>query len=425
MKKGHFFYLAIVLLLSCSNMQVEADTATDEALPPAKTVSIPFGGNAFVTQKGPKSDVFIDDNGLENWSQTADVISCYFKVNAKGSLKLWLQHEKASASATIQITVLDKTFSVNTLANKKEAFIGEVQIKEPAYVKVDLKGVKRSEDTFAQKAGLLLGGSAIAVAPTFADDPENFYFSRRGPSCHLNYTLPNADIVYFYSELQVPTGQDNIGSYFMANGFDDGYFGIQVNSATERRVLFSVWEADNQPKTLLLKKGPNVQTGRFDGEGTGGQSYLLYPWKAGISYKFLTKGVPDGAGNTIYTSWFFVPEINDWQLIASFKRQNKSTYITNFSSFIENFEDRLGYTGRKAFYTNQWVQLKNGQWQPIKEITFSIDETAQNKQRLDYNGGIENGKPFLQNGGFINTTIAENAVFKIENKNVAPQINVE
>lgn len=48
-------------------------------------------------------------------------------------------------------------------------------------------------------------------------------------------------VEWFYSEITVPKSNDVIGSYFMANGFAEGYFGIQVNSASERRVLFSVW----------------------------------------------------------------------------------------------------------------------------------------------------------------------------------------
>jgi hypothetical protein len=36
------------------------------------------------------------------------------------------------------------------------------------------------------------------------------------------------DIEWFYSELKVPEASDVIGSYFMANGFSEGYFGIQV-----------------------------------------------------------------------------------------------------------------------------------------------------------------------------------------------------
>ena len=58
----------------------------------------------------------------------------------------------------------------------------------------------------------------------------------------------------------------------MANGFGQGYFGIQVNSLTERRVLFSVWSgySTNDPSTIppewvvtLNKSGPGVTTGSF------------------------------------------------------------------------------------------------------------------------------------------------------------------
>ncbi len=33
--------------------------------------------------------------------------------------------------------------------------------------------------------------------------------------------------------MTVPEGDDIIGSYFMADGFNEGYFGIQVNSPAE------------------------------------------------------------------------------------------------------------------------------------------------------------------------------------------------
>ena len=56
----------------------------------------------------------------------------------------------------------------------------------------------------------------------------------------------------------------------MANGFGEGYFGIQVNSATQRNVLFSVWSGfdTNNPDEIpaeytvrLDKKGEDVKTG--------------------------------------------------------------------------------------------------------------------------------------------------------------------
>jgi Domain of unknown function (DUF5077) len=109
------------------------------------------------------------------------------------------------------------------------------------------------------------------------DEGDFFYWGRRGPSVHLNYLLPDSvDARWFYNELTVPAAEDKVSSYFMVNGFDLGYFGIQVNSTTERRILFVVWSPfdTNDPK-LKLRFGicipfsrifcqkPVIQAGRY------------------------------------------------------------------------------------------------------------------------------------------------------------------
>jgi hypothetical protein len=61
------------------------------------------------------------------------------------------------------------------------------------------------------------------------EDYHFFHWGSRGPSVHLNYESPeNTDIEWFYNEVTVPEGEDIIGSYFMANGFAEGYFGIRL-----------------------------------------------------------------------------------------------------------------------------------------------------------------------------------------------------
>ena len=72
----------------------------------------------------------------------------------------------------------------------------------------------------------------------------------------------------FYNEVTIPKGSDVLHSYYMACGFARGYFGIQVNSKTERRVIFSVWDAGNEAvdrnkvaednKVQLIAKGEDV-----------------------------------------------------------------------------------------------------------------------------------------------------------------------
>ena len=51
----------------------------------------------------------------------------------------------------------------------------------------------------------------------YANDPVNYYWSRRGPSAHVNYTVP-ANGEYFYNEVMVPAGQDVVGLYINGRG---------------------------------------------------------------------------------------------------------------------------------------------------------------------------------------------------------------
>jgi len=148
----------------------------------------------------------------------------------------------------------------------------------------------------------------------------------------------------------VPTAEATVGSYFMANGFQGGYFGMQVNSPTERRFIFSVWspfkthnpnEVPEDYKIELLGKGENTATKVFGGEGTGGHSRLVYPWETEKTYGFLVKGAPSEGftDRTTYTAWVRAvdnPE-EGWILMASWRRPKGANYLTGWYGFAENF----------------------------------------------------------------------------------------
>ena len=410
------------------SLQFFCCAVVNAAIPSVPTnIAIPFAGNAFITRLAEGSVEEINDTGLINWTNTETITTVFFSVGKMGKLNVAIKAKvPLSSKSVVAVSVNGKAVKVNLSGDSeyKTYFVTTVDIISTGYIKVTLQGISKTGTCFAEVSDIIIGGTATTSNVIFANDPANYYWSRRGPSCHLNYTTPAADKEYFYSELTVPIGEDKIASYFMANGFGEGYFGIQVNSATERRILFSVWDpAEGQGQTTLVKKGTDVTAGRFDGEGTGGQSYLLFNWKAGTTYKFLTKAKPDATGSTIYTSWFFAPEIGEWKLISSWKRPDISKYLTGFHSFLENFEPSQGYLSRSAIWSNQWVRLANENWNEVTEVKFTVDATAKNKQRLDYTGGIKNGQFFLKNGGFFNSNIAPNTMFKKSATGIAPVID--
>ena len=279
---------------------------------------------------------------------------------------------------------------------------------------------------FAEASELMVSSATDGLKLDYVKNNEGnmFYWGRRGPSVHLGYTMPrDKKIEYAYSELTVPVGEDPIGSYFMANGFGEGYYGIQVKSPTERWILFSVWSpfhTDNPrdipeaDRVVLLGKGEGVRVGEFGSEGSGGQSFLVFPWKAGVTYRFLNSVKPDGQGNSIYTAWFGEVGKDGWKLIARFKRPKTDKYLTGFHSFLENFADRIGYLGRRALHGNQWVCDIDGKWHEITEARFTGDATAGGRHRLDYAGGVEGKGFYLRNGGFFSERVEINQSFQRE-----------
>ncbi|MCW1925499.1 DUF3472 domain-containing protein [Luteolibacter arcticus] len=368
--------------------------------------TVPLAGNAYVTS----------GEGGQRWDDPKMVRSIYFRVDRSAELKLALKATVPQGESKIRATVEGKTFNAD-LKGSADFALGTIKVKEAGYVRVDLQGVTKDGPVFAEAGELLVSSETRDLTVAFVKDNEGnrFYWGRRGPSVHLGYKLPEkTTIEWFYNEVTVPEGKDPIGSYFMANGFGEGYFGIQVNSPTERRVLFSVWspfstdkpsEIPEDQRIALLAKGDGVHGGEFGGEGSGGQSYLRFPWKAGTTYRFLNRAKPDGKGHTVYTAWFFAPEANKWQLVASFKRPKTDKHMTGMHSFLENFADRNGWQNREAHYGNQWARDTEGNWHALTEARFTGDDIASRGYRLDYAGGVTGKEFFMRNGGFFADTV--------------------
>ena len=378
----------------------------------AQQVFVPVKGNTWIINK---TDDRIDHTGIKQWQDAQSVLGTFFKVTKTGYVDIAILASTERGESTLKCSLNEESYTIR-LANKEidTIAVGRFNVANVGYQQLNIQGLSKSGNNFATVRGILISGSAVDRSTVFVKD--DFYWGRRGPSVHLKYEVPESagEVVWFYNEITVPEGEDVEGSYFMANGFAEGYFGIQVNSAEERRILFSVWSPykTDDPgaipegyKIIMLAKGENVHTGEFGNEGSGGQSYLRYMWQADNTYGFLLKGVPSENNSTDYTAYFYAPELEKWLLIASFRRPKTSTYLERPHSFLENFITDTGYISRKLYYTNQWVYDTHNKWHELTEATFTADATARKGARVDYFGGTQGDRFFLKNCGFFNTSL--------------------
>jgi hypothetical protein len=299
-----FFIPFLFIAFFCFCVKAAAGKQIEPLTHDANKMIVPVGGNTWTIKGGN-----VTNNSLIDWKSNKTIVKIYIYLSQSGTLNLSLNMNpggKNSLKVTLQ--GLSKEVTVEG-GLEKEFYVGKWEHVHEGYVMIELQGLSRSAASFGTVTSIGISGTSINSETAFVKDniDNYFYWGRRGPSVHLKYAIPSSDITAFYSEIKVPEGNDVIGSYFMANGFAEGYFGIQVNSLKERRILFSVWspyDTDNPAsippefKITILKKGNNVKAGAFGNEGAGGQSYLVYPWKAGMTYKFLLRGQPQSDNST-------------------------------------------------------------------------------------------------------------------------------
>ncbi len=402
------FSLSFVFILFIVNSYAENRMSDSSA------ITVPLGGNGWLSKN---SAATINKDGLSNWSSSNDTVSVYVRLEAAGNLNVQLKLKVPEGQSKIGVTI-GKSVLTKVVLNKDEETVnfGTVEIPSPGYVQIKLSGLSKSGAVFASVSDLILNGPAVSNGAAYVKNNQGnyFYWGHRGPSVHLNYKLPDEakdKIEWFYNEVTVPVGNDVLGSYFMVDGFTGGYFGMQVNSPTDRHILFSIWSPFNtqDPKNIpdslkiqLLKKGANVHAGEFGNEGSGGQSYMNYPWVADKTYAFLIRAQADSVTkNTIFTAYLKDPDKINWQLIASFKRPKSGYYLKGLYSFLENFEPDMGTVTRKVFFGNQWVADSSGNWYALTNVLFTGDATANINYRKDYSGGVDGNRFYLRNCGFF------------------------
>jgi len=348
-----------------------------------------------------------DERGVSRWENPAQKVLWFGHIETAGKLscKITLSNLPEGGESKLRLSVAGQSHDARVKGDATGAVVvafGDYDVTA-GYQRFELASMNAAKTVTGDVTALILDGPGIDGAHF------NLKPRRNAASVHLNYPTPEgAKVSAFYCEM---TGlMDPVATYYMACGWHRGYFGMQVNSETERRIIFSVWDSGKEPvkrdnvadenRVTLVDKSPGVSSGDFGNEGTGGHSHLVYPWKTGERQRFVVTAQPVEATHTIYAGYYFHPEEKKWMLVSSWRAPKDGGWLRGLYSFSENFGGSNGHLQRKALYGNQWLRTEDGKWQEITTASFSHDATGK-ADRLDRFMGVENGQFFLSHGGFL------------------------
>ncbi|MCY2953657.1 MAG: DUF3472 domain-containing protein [Planctomycetota bacterium] len=354
-------------------------------------------------------------SGVTRWTDPALTVNWYgqFKQTGEISAKVLLRLP-AGAESKLKLTVEGQSRQVAVKGGGDDAVVadfGKLKIAKAGYQRLALESLNAKGQSFGDLEALLLDGPAVESAHF------NLKERRNAASIHLMYPVPaDTNIAAFYCE--VTAVEDPTATFYMACGWHRGYFGMQVNSPTERRIIFSVWDSGgeavdrnkvaDEKRVKLVAKGGGVYSGDFGNEGTGGHSHLKYPWKTGETQRFIVTAQPTNETFTIFAGYWFHPDKQEWMLISAWKAPREGGWLKRPHSFSENFWGSNGHLLRKARFGSQSIRTPAGQWVELTTASFSHDPTGK-ADRLDRFMGLENGQFFLSHGGFVEgfTTFGE------------------
>jgi len=352
-----------------------------------------------------------ENSGITSWKDNSNKVVWFGEIHTAGEIECEISMRLPKGQVSrLRLVVCGQTRDGEATGEDNGPVtmkFGSFRIPATGYQRFTLESLNAPGTPFGDIEALTLRGTAAEGAHF------NLKPRRNAASVHLAYSVPSdRRIAAFYCEA---TGVETpVWTYIMVCGWNRGYLGMQVNSPTERRIIFSVWDGGNEGKdrakvpmenrTVLLAKGDGVYTGDFGNEGTGGHSHLVFQWKTGEKQRFLVTAVPADATHTTYSGYYFHPDKRQWMLISSWKAPQTGGYLDGIYSFSENFGGSNGELQRKALYGNQWIMTSTNEWIEITATSFSHDDTGV-ADRLDRFMGVENDQFFLSNGGYIPGTM--------------------
>lgn len=227
---------------------------------------------------------------------------------------------------------------------------------------------------------------------------------RAARSVHLGYEA--ADATAFSVEMTILASTP--GSYFMAAGWNTGYFGLQELADHRKVVIFSVWDptAGDDPNAVgekdrveCLAHSPDMRIKRFGGEGTGGQCMGDFDWQLGAPVRFGVTATVEG-DTTAYAGYVQAPGGEGWKHLVTFRTRTGGQPLRGLYSFVEDFrrDGRSPNEVRRARFGAGWARTVDGTWAPLRRARFTASG-AEWEAKDSIDAGLDTGQFLLATGG--------------------------
>ena len=266
-----FAILAAAASLSAAELEVPGFTA----------YSLPDAEGIRVSRRG----------GAIRWPDSAQSVNWYGRFQRPGEVTVQVKLRLApTAECRLRLSLAGQSREVVVPSAGDEGLVtadfGAFQLNQAGYQRFKLESLNAAGQPCPDVVALVLRGPAVE------DAHFNLKERRNAASVHLIYPVPaDTDIAAFYCE--VTAVEDPTATFYMACGWHRGYFGMQVNSPTERRIIFSVWDSGDeavdrnkvadQNRVRLMGKGEGVYRRRLRQRRYGGPQPSEVPVEDGRS----------------------------------------------------------------------------------------------------------------------------------------------
>lgn len=424
------FLLSLALLFAVSACKQSGDKPSNEKI---------LSAHAVPANKAYAEPYTSQESGVSipvGWPETKGVVSewtdagrsvVWYLYQTKGRYDLFFDVQtvqdanlkfdlKVSSCDSIGFRNFSRVVDMRGTGEYDTVFGAYLNIPQTGYYRYELKPLADPNNSITIRS---------LVFKAFEPDSDVHHTDyQSSPSVHLSFssTEPTTKAYdWIYEEILVPEGSDPLATYYMSLGFYRGYMGIQTNSETERRVLFSVWDSKDadHDQTMqaadfvsLVDKDEATTVNSFGNEGTGGQSYVkTADWKTGKPVQFLMNVRPMKDNSVLLSAWYCVSPETGWKYVATWRAPHENKLFDGFYSFIENYGYTNGQLPRKAYYYNAWgKENEGGKWVNFNKVRFSNTDGREG-QRVDYEQGVAPEFPdrfYMASGGYTPTVKTAN-----------------